>query len=489
MDGTCGIYRRALWLPCVLCVVFGLSTVQAATRKIVNHGQSKESVIKGGGSSFQTPNGEAGYYGRDYVDQHTAGNRFTTNDSPGSSPKQKITVKPTLKVNPRNAAKAVIGGIRGGVPGVVASAAATAIIAAIDGVIDDGVVKVPTTNPADPSALGSEHYRWRPASAGYYPSPDSACRAYYDSTSNPANYTDTRVSRINDEAYRCEGFHAPHNIWYYDGNVLRSGSSCPDGYQYDSALASCVVNVWASPSDADWITAEDWASVRDSDFVRDMVRASCEGSNAPSRCYDEMSEWGDLQGPAQQTGPKVTSTTTSTDSTGVATSTTTTVQNKYNYTFGPNYYNYSTTTTETKSVNGVQVSETVTTEPESDIDSPDQEERDDAFPCVGDICNGPAYQDQYAPLDKTKEDFLDSYSARVASLPIIQAVGGLFDVSVDGSCPVWNFSHQLQILGSSVSINLTFDYLCLPWFVQYGPWIRAIIYLVAVYGAIRIALL
>ena len=150
-----GIYYR--YAAAALILLFCADTY-AVTRKIVNHGQSKESVIKGSGASFQTPNGEAAYYGRDYVDQHTAGNRFTTNDSPGTSSKQKVTVKPTLKVDPKKAAKSMIGGLRGGVPGVVASAAASAIIAAVDGVIEDSQVKVPTLIEIPPGADPTDYY-------------------------------------------------------------------------------------------------------------------------------------------------------------------------------------------------------------------------------------------------------------------------------------------------------------------------------------------
>lgn len=429
-----GIYYR--YAAAALILLFCADTY-AVTRKAVNHGQSKESVIKGSGASFQTPNGEAGYYGRDYVDEHTAGNRFTTNDSPGASAKQKVTVKPTLRVDPKSAAKSMIGGLRGGVPGVVASAAAAAVAAAIDGIIEDGVVKVPSTQDIDPSTIGPDTYHWHDYRTSIrHPTPSAACKSFY------APYpviSATRVSRISDTHYKCEGFAEVTQQWNNDLNVDRRGSSCPSGYNYNSSTGSCSINVWASPSDADWITAEEWASVRDSDFVRDMVRSSCEGSNAPARCYDELTEWGDLQGPASQTGPAQVTTTTKTNPDGTTSTTTTTTQNRYEYNFGPNHYNYSTTTKTTQNTDGV-VTETETSDgiptdtPTQEEESTDYTFNDSEFPEV------PSFYEQKYP--DGLEGVWQQARADIDQSAFMQFLQG-FVPSFSGSCPAFGLGFNI----------------------------------------------
>lgn len=476
MDGISSIYRRTLWVACLFCSLFFLTTASAATKKTVTV-PSKQSVITNSTSSISTPNGEAAYYGQEFVDEHTAGNRFSTKDSPGASAaKQKVTLKPVVTVNPKTAAAAAIGGMRGGIQGAIASVAIAAIVDAIGGVMDDsGAVKIPTV--VEVPNVNETDYKWKVGSRPtYYSSPSTGCKAEFPNT-NPIN-----IVRVSDTSYQCRT--ATGTL----ATVTRTGTQCAPGSTFQSATGACVTTQLLDPTNEQWALAEAFAAAQNSEFIKDLLKASCEGSSSPSRCYDELSSYSNLVGPSQQTGPKQTSTTTSTNSAGVATSTTTNTTNTYNYTYGPNYYNYSTTTkTTTTDETGAVVSET-TTDDSSDQDDPAEEE-DTPSPCTDDICDGPAYVDQYEPTTETKEDYLDSYASRVSSIPIIQALGGLFDVNAQGSCPTWEFNHALAIGGATWSISLTFDYLCLPWFTQYGPWIRAVIYLVAVYAAIRIALL
>lgn len=399
----------------------------AVTRKTVNHGQSKASVINGNGASFQTPNGEAGYYGREYVDQHTAGNRFTTNDSPGTSAKQKVTVKPTITVDPKKAAKSMIGGLRGGVPGVVASAAASAIIAAADGVIEDSVIRVPHISD---SPVGGDFWSTQQTGTPRYPTPQLACETMFPEgyvTQNPITPSSIQVScrRI----YATSGWTV---FWKYN-------EPCPSGTSYNSQTGRCTSSVLGAPTDSDWITMEDWAAARDSDFVRDMVRASCEGSNAPARCYDEMSEWGDLQGPANQTGPAHVTTTTKTNPDGTTSTTTTTVQNRYEYNFGPNYYNYSTTTKTTQNTDGV-ITETETTDglptdtPTNEEESTDYTFNDSEFPEV------PSFYEQKYP--DGLEGVWQQARADIDQSAFIQFLQG-FVPSFSGSCPAFGLGFNI----------------------------------------------
>lgn len=427
-----GIYYR--YAAAALILLFCADTY-AVTRKTVNHGQSKESVIKGSGSSFQTPNGDSAYYGRDYVDEHTAGNRFTTNDSPGASAKQKVTVKPTLTVDPKKAAKSMIGGLRGGVPGVVASAAAAAIIDAIDGVIDDSVIKVPSysESPTDPSS--GQYYFWATSGPNVnvrYPSAKTAC----DSSISPG-YPNLGLSQVSQTEYQCK----TKNAWGGDfiRTIYRGGNSCPAGTTYSPSLGACLVSTLVPPTEQDWITAEQWAAARNSDFVRDMVRASCEGSNAPGRCYDEMSEWGNLQGPASQTGTPQVTTTTTKNPDGSTSTTTTTVQNRYEYNYGPNHYNYTTTTTITENKDGV-ITETETSDgmptdnPTQEEDSTDYTFNDTEFPEV------PSFYEQKYP--EGLSGVWHQASADVDHSEFIQFLRG-FVPSFSGSCPAFGLGFNI----------------------------------------------
>ena len=440
-----GIYYR--YAAAALILLFCADTY-AVTRKTVNHGHSKESVIKGSGASFQTPNGEAGYYGRDYVDQHSAGNRFTTNDSPGASAKQKVTVKPTITVDPKKAAKSMIGGLRGGVPGVVASAAAAAIIDAIDGVIENGAIKVPTSIEVPPSS--PTDYTWLlQSSSTVYPSAPLACQDYVskqNSTSTSIrsySYSGFRRNPNNPD-YQCiiTVSPSPGQTWapytQYHPLYLR-GSTCPSGSSYSRQLGSCAKSSLTDPQDSHWITAEQWAAARDSDFTRDMVRASCEGSTAPARCYDEMSNWGNLHGPASQTGTPQVTTTTTKNPDGTTSTTTTTVQNRYEYNYGPNYYNYTTTTTITENKDGV-ITETETSDgmptdtPTQDEESTDYTFNDSEFPEV------PSFYEQKYP--DGLEGVWQQARADIDQSAFIQFLQG-FIPSFSGSCPAFGLGFNI----------------------------------------------
>lgn len=437
-----GIYYR--YAAAALILLFCADSY-AVTRKTVNHGQSKASVINGNGASFQTPNGDAAYFGQDYVDEHTAGRRFNANDNPSGQTgndlraKQKVTVKPTLKVDPKKAAKSMIGGLRGGVPGVVASAAASAIIAAVDGVIEDSVIKVPTVEEVPGSGPNDYYWRWG-SNQVRHSSAMSACMAYKNTAGSGLSFVSLNQNPNNSLSFICQlkrdsdGATSGYSI-----GVERYGSSCPVGSTYNSLQGRCERTALASPGEGDWITMEDWASARDSDFVRDMVRASCEGSNAPARCYDEMSEWGDLQGPSSQTGPAQVTTSTKTNPDGTTSTTTTTTQNRYEYNFGPNHYNYSTTTKTTQNTDGV-VTETETSDgiptdtPTQEEESTDYTFNDSEFPEV------PSFYEQKYP--DGLEGVWQQARADIDQSAFMQFLQG-FVPSFSGSCPAFGLGFNI----------------------------------------------
>lgn len=443
-----GIYYR--YAAAALILLFCADTY-AVTRKTVNHGQSKESVIKGSGASFQTPNGDAAYYGQDYVDEHTAGRRFNANDNPSGMSgndiraKQKVPVKPTLRVNPRAAAKAFISGMRGGVPGVLASAAAAAIVDAVDGVIEDSVVKVPTAIDVDTSADPGNYHWVRRGNPARFGSPELACASDDGAPWGPnGTWRYLSSTRISATSYECR-----YRAVYDTGQVAlsnhlysyadRKGTTCPSGSQFNTATGTCQASSTGIPSEAQWITMEDFAAAQNSDFTRDIIRAACEGSNAPGRCYDEMSNWGDIQGPASQTGSPQVTTTTTTNPDGTTSTTTTTVQNRYEYNFGPSYYDYSTTTTITTNTDGV-ITETETTDgiptdnPTQEEESTDYTFNDSEFPEV------PSFYEQKYP--DGLEGVWQQARADIDQSAFMQFLQG-FVPSFSGSCPTFGLGFNI----------------------------------------------
>lgn len=454
-----GIYLR---YAAALIILATVSDSYAATRKNVSM-PSKQSVIEGSGASFQTPNGEAAYYGRDFVDEHSAGNRFKPSDSPGT-PKQKVALKPTLKVNPRTAAKAMAGAMRGGVPGVVASAAAAVIVAAVDGIIEDSQVKVPYLEEV-PTNPDSEEYYWvvseihdQRFSSAY--SALGAVVSFRNSTHPQFTHSLGQTRWQGDALLQyCVIQSSPvgnpnNNCWF---DIHRYGSKCPAGSNYIASSGACSVTGFSTPSDSHWSSMEDFAAAQNSDFIRDIVKRSCEGSLSPSRCFDEMSDWGDLIGPSSQVGPVTTSVTTTKNADGTTSVTTTNTQNRYEYKYGDNHYNYSTTTKVTETTDGV------TTEKETSDgglpapgEEPSETEEDENYSFSDtDMPPVPSFYEQQYPDGLS--GVWDNASSQVNDSQFMQFLNG-FIPSFSGSCPSFGLSFNIASWASYGSIG--FSSLC-----------------------------
>lgn len=411
----------------------------AVTRKTVNHGQSKASVINGNGASFQTPNGEAGYYGREYVDQHTAGNRFTTNDSPGTSAKQKVTVKPQVNLNPKTVAGAAGNFFRnlpkGGAAGMAVGGAMQAMLGAIDAVIDpaNNTIRVPSF--AEPSTKPGDYYWY----VGNFqsPSPKKACENYYSNKSSGWTYPihSVEVVFINESQGFCKGL--SYGTQYSDA-VWRQGTGCSGTYNYSTG--ECLLSSgYRDATSSDFDLMEAWAAAKNSDFTRNLLKETCAGSPNPAACIDQLSEWGDMLGPSSAEGPKQTTTTTTKNPDGTTSTTTTTIQNRYDYTFGPNHYNYSTTTKITRNTDGV-VTETETTDglptdtPTREEESTDYTFNDAEFPEV------PSFYEQKYP--DGLEGVWQQARADIDQSAFIQFLQG-FVPSFSGSCPAFGLGFNI----------------------------------------------
>ena len=495
MDGTRGIYRRALWLPCVLCAVFGLSTVQAATRQYV--------PMPSAASAANSSTGQASKVGSELSILDDLLNRPYIKGGGSGSGTPVNGIKAAINFSLPKMYGHLKSGIKGGVIGVGASTALSYLINEIGAFIDEngvpmknGKKSVPASGlywchvNSDTHCNNSAPDRMRLSTPTQFPdiykpwNPNSQlCSVTYSMQNNGSQVL---ISYVFNNPGQCGVRDGTSQITYY-----RRGT-CPAPSFFDAELMSCVENAPVPLDDPDYDSMFNIANSQNASWLRGLLRQSCNGSLNPGACFQQLFNSSALSGPSTVKGPSSTTTTNTTTAAGVASQTTTTTNTNYHLNYGGNYFDYRKTTQIITQTDGVTTSDTTIDEPtdiEQEDTPPEDEKQEEPVSCSGQGCDGPEYEDQYTPLEETKENYLDDYASRVAAIPIIQAVGGLFEVNVNGSCPVWTFNHQMQVLGASMPINLVFDYLCLPWFVQYGPWIRAVIYLVAVYAAIRIALL
>lgn len=316
---------------------------------------------------------------------------------PGYQQDRQIPVK-VLNSNDfsaRRTFEAATGLLKRGGPVAAAVAASAAVGWAADqvgGFIDDqkgGLYKkgqpagAVTTNP------DNGEYYW----TAYSPtirksSPELACNAALaqqakDYSSSYKGYVYDSVQMQNPSQAICYG--SMITSWGgYAGtqiNMSRSGSSCPAGSTFDGAHGYCAPDAVDSVpfTDADYDqlqaamnSASGSNTAGDPNFIKDLIRASCEGSTAPQRCYESLMANGpgqgsqSLSGPSSVTAPGTSSITVSKDKDGNATSTTTTSNTTFNITYGNNYYSYSSTTTKTK------------TNPDGSTETTTEEEPDDS---------------------------------------------------------------------------------------------------------------
>jgi hypothetical protein len=485
------ILRLSVWWCCLLCVLSVAQSVSANTRKSVTM-PSAASVATGGGSASRS-GGSLSVPGtpiQEYIPR-----------TPGGTSGTPIKVLPTIDYSIPRTINGVKGVLRSTPVALAGSLAVSAMLEAIDGIIDQAqdVVLVPTIveipQEDDKIYWQCQHAGCTPQSSPQAASTPSLKSQGWDLDARKVEFDGCQVNGTlaicsfkeplpsNSDAYN-----------YYTVYVNRFGNECPTGGTYVPETGQCVSFDGlrpATPGEIDEMGS--FANGQNADWLKGLLNDYCAGSIAPQRCFDEMADNSSLSGPSSVPGPSTTSTGTYTRPDGTTGTTGTTNNTNYNITYGNNYYNYTSTTTTTTSKDGVTTETNTSTDAGSPAveEKPDKqdEEEEQPSPCIGSGCDGPAYADLYEPTDETKEQHIDGYLSRIGSIPIFQAVTGLFDVQVGGSCPVWEVHQAMPILGYNFSINLVFDFLCLPWIVSMGPWIRAVIYAVATGYAIRVALL
>lgn len=391
------------------------------------------------------PYGDSAYFGPEFTSEHTAGNRFQAGQSVpasgASSSKVKVAIKPVVTINPAKLAKSAVASMKaGGVPAVVAQAAVLWAIDQIPGAsIENGQpVKVPSvqSSPTPVTYWTAQRPDGTPLRNRYAGTGDS-CRAL------ASNYPAIYLSPTNDpDTYACHGTYTSGSSGPVQGYIIRVSYTCDYGVgsNYMCLPESTSTEPPQPFTDTDFLALEAAiAQVTNSDWLRDLTKAKCEGSLSPEACYQDLVDRRPNHGPSSQTGPAFSTTTTTTNSDGTTSTTTTTTQNKYDYTYTDNSYTYRTTTTNTTTTDGQTTTETIADT--SDPDTPPEQERpedeqdysfeDSDFPSVD-----PFYEQKYPDglqgvWNVRKAEFEDS-----AFMDFLSS----FIPSFSGSCPGWSMN-------------------------------------------------
>lgn len=253
---------------------------------------------------------------------------------------------------------------------VMGTAIVAAAVAGIDWVQNEGMIvkKIPS-GPVKPSSPND--YKWVvDGDQTGYATPMEACKAYYADT--------TALIWDSESQAGCQGKSPGSRI----NNAYRLGSTCPANSTYDKGTGACMGAGGTAPLEpSDWdklqaaLNSQSSAPDADPNFIKDLIRASCEGSLAPQRCYDSLSANGpgsasqSVSGPSSITLPTKSSTTLVKMPDGSTSSTTTTGSTVITITYGNNYYNYNgkTISTTTKPDGSTE------TTTEEDPDSPEED--------------------------------------------------------------------------------------------------------------------
>lgn len=442
---------RNRWIQITLLIA-GLILVSteaySATRKTVKHGQSARDIVNGQTATTGTisvPAGAVAFYGQDYVDRHEAKSLLTSGNigsgaanGPGGGiggsvrTKQAVTIKPAVVIPKSAIANLAVNTLKGGVASVAATAAVMWAIDQIPGASFDPqtgqLLKAPevvTTGDFWTATLYN-------APPGYQVKRSAtalgSCQLLYS-----GGMTTVAVSA---SRYDCAR----------NGTVVgwtgKSTFNCPNGVNPETYQChpSAQPSAPFSPADDQALIAT-LATVQNSEWLRDLIKASCNGSNNPAGCYESLVERRQLMGPASQIGPKTSTTTTTTSPNGATSTTTTTSQNTYTYNYGDNYYDYSTTTkTETTKDGETTVEETTDNQPDEEpTEEPSEEDfegdfNDSDFPEVE-----PFYEQKYPD---GLEGVWQSRKAEIDASAFISFLQS-FVPNFSGSCPAYGLGFDL----------------------------------------------
>lgn len=423
-------------------VALFLSGAHAATR-VTTPETPFSNIMNAAQSAIGLPYGDAAFFGPEFTSEHTAGSRFQAGQSVPSSgtsaAKVKVAIKPVVTINPLKLAKSAVSAIKGAnVPAVIGSAAVMWAIDQIPGasVVDD----VPHIEVVgEPMSIGNVPgaYYWEVQASPYSRSfgPQQACDAYLATKSG--HYVVKSMTASGDQLWYCRWGSPTTTNTDITTKIALKGTTCPPGGSFNPQSGYCLGTSVQPFSEAEYADLEAAiASVTNSDWLRDLTRAKCEGSLAPESCYQDLVDRRPNHGPASQTisSPAVTTSTTNPD--GTTSTTTKTTSHKYDYTYTHNSYDYKVTTTTTTTTNGQTTTEVTTEEPLAPGEQPQEEPKDEDEEM-------PEVTDLYKPYIDKLNDIKTDVSAPPAVVP---SVGYSAWYAFGGGCS--EISAELPIIGS-----------------------------------------
>lgn len=280
-----------------------------------------------------------------------------------------------------------------------------------------------------------------------------------------------------------------YSVYTYASAALQGECKSPGRVVGDQCVTGEPTYEEVTPAEIDQ-KFDSYAATKDGEWLKSVLREACQGSGSLESCMQSLRVNTSTSGPSSVTADKSVTTGTYTKPDGTIGTTKTETTTNYNIKYGPTYFDFSEHKTTITYKDDAKVGEETTAETDDVTDEkPAEEDKEDSAPCATG-CDGPAYTDLYKPTEKTKEKELDSYSSRVQQIPLMKAVVGLFNVNAPGGqCPIWQIHNQLDILGTTLPLDLVFDQHCLPWFQDKKYFIQAIVLIGFAYVSIRIGLL
>ncbi|SPZ02322.1 Uncharacterised protein [Pseudomonas luteola] len=432
-----GIYRR---YAAAFLIFFASLTVQAGQVNVPK--RSVEDLIKN-----VTP----------VLSENALGYVRAEGDYPFTYNNKAYTAGPilqTTKIPKTSVASVVKNGLKINPAQLALDATIAATLSAVGWVMTDGVLTKKTSEQTGSvsGAVGTNEYY-------FYLSNDSTSTRYGSATdacsisfSNYPNATNKRItyggSYSSGNAYYYCSMQYSGNSDYRAGTVNRVGSSCPSGTTYDSDKVGCYGSTEkATPvSDSDFSAIDTFISGKsDPDFLNRALKASCEGSLAPARCYQSLQDAASHlhSGPTSVKGPTVSSTATTANTDGT-TSTSTTKQDT-NFKLGYNADGFTWTPETTKTVTGADGKTTTETTTEEDNSTKPEEQTDDPlnkeysfedkdFPEVK-----PFYEQKYKDGFKTVWENNQASFDNSAFISFLKS----FVPSFSGSCPAFGLNFNI----------------------------------------------
>lgn len=300
----------------------------------------------------------------------------------GSSAKTPVTVKPKVTIPVSGIGSKLKAGLKTNAGQLAMSAAISGAIAAVGWVMSDDNTKLQKKQesvdgiPVSGSGTGT-------TDACQYPAAEVLNKIKVV-TSNGVTYA---IGAWPSGAKPGDGIPSGYKFLNHCTNTkLGYDWNHATGYWPTSATRTIsideVQSLKTDVTDSDLNQLDPWVSAQTAPFLRDLLKATCEGSLAPQACYDDLQKQSKaiITGPASVQGPKQTTTGTYNRPDGTLGNTSTTTNTTYNIRYGDSYFDYDTVTTTTTYQDGQKTGEETTSDegdpqekPEDEKDKEDEE--------------------------------------------------------------------------------------------------------------------